>query len=154
MAENIENTVEEQAIKDEHERFLMELFKENLNHMRHVESERILFVSLFLAFLGFVLATITQCGNSGVCKFIITISAIINLLCIGLICRWNKVFQEHRKITKAICKEILNNNHTKNIQKYYLLDFNTKLKPFRARYMLLGIYFATLLMLIVLFFLV
>ena len=86
--------------------FLIECLKENLEHARHVENERLTFVSLLLVGVGLILefaATIT-CAPLKIGLYVVLI--LINIICTCLLRRWEAIFEGHRAIAKELTSEI------------------------------------------------
>lgn len=74
---------------------LIEMIKENLNQARHVENERITFVSFLSALIGAALAVVSEMSNFVFSALLLVVMIGAELLCITLTKRWNKVFQGH-----------------------------------------------------------
>ena len=74
---------------------LIEMIKENLNQARHVENERITFVSFLSALIGAALAVVSEMSNLVFSVLLLVAMIGAELLCITLTKRWNKVFQAH-----------------------------------------------------------
>ncbi len=78
------------------EALLIEMLKQNLDHARHVENERMLFNSLFGALVGGALALSAQVAPvKSMVTPIILLLIIVNVLCLCLTLRWNRVFSSH-----------------------------------------------------------
>jgi len=71
------------------------MFSENLEHARHVENERITFISFYSAFVGVVIAFIPELENLILKLTLLTVVLFGQLLCRALVKRWNEVFKGH-----------------------------------------------------------
>lgn len=74
---------------------MIEMIKENLNQARHVENERITFVSFLSALAGAALALAGQIDNYVYSAMLLCVMIGAEVLCITLTRRWNTVFKEH-----------------------------------------------------------
>ena len=87
--------------------FLLACFQQNLDHMRHVENERITFFSLYLVGVGMILGVAVDETLSP----IFSISATLLLLAMGaistaLLRRWNQIFTCHRNTALELCRRL------------------------------------------------
>lgn len=93
--------------------FLLEIMKENLNQARHAENERMMFVTLFAALVGGVLAVIADLDSPFFSSVIIMLLMVLNYICKELTERWNNVFKSHwataKKITSYLAERSLQN---------------------------------------------
>ena len=83
---------------------LMALVTENLNQARHVENERMMFVTLFTALIGVLLSIVLSMGSSLVSSIVILLMALLNHTAVTLVNRWNHVFKAHW--TKAMALSV------------------------------------------------
>lgn len=81
---------------------LMALVAENLNQARHVENERMMFVTLFTALIGVLLSIVLSMGNSLVSTIVILLMGLLNYTAVTLVNRWNHVFKAHWNKAMAI----------------------------------------------------
>ena len=77
------------------ETFLLGMMNENLNQARHAENERMMFVTLFAALVGGMLAVASEVGNDFFSTIIILLLSVLNTVCFSLTRRWNSIFQTH-----------------------------------------------------------
>lgn len=77
------------------ESYLLQMMSENLNQARHAENERMMFVTLFAALVGGVLAIISEMDNPFFASVTIILLAVLNVICHILTQRWNNVFKAH-----------------------------------------------------------
>ena len=90
----------------EKQRFLFECMKENLVHARHVEKERLTFISLLLVSTGMILNYSTNVENVYI-KLLMGLTLILfNCICTKLLGRWNDVFNGHAETAKKIMNEL------------------------------------------------
>ena len=95
-----------QQVQTEKQRFLFECMKENLVHARHVENERLTFISLLLVSTGMILNFSANIGNPLI-KLLMGVALLLfNVICTKLLGRWNAVFEGHRKIAEKIMNEL------------------------------------------------
>jgi len=94
--------------------FLVTCMEQNMEHARHVENERITFLSLYLVGVGLLLAIIFDIVFSALTQHLpialfmaITLLAL-NFVSIRLLKRWNKVFKGHNDTAKRLCAIIDN----------------------------------------------
>ena len=83
--------------------FLMICLQQNMIHARHVESERLTFISLFLASLGMIINAVSRFDNL-VAIFMCVILIFVNVICTMLLKRWNEIFVGHYNAAKSIIK--------------------------------------------------
>lgn len=81
-------------LESEQVTFLTEMMKENLNHARHVENERLTFNSIFLALVAGALA-FANSFNSEAALFIYIAMTFAGFLSMLLTARWNNAFSRH-----------------------------------------------------------
>lgn len=88
--------------KSESTEIYLRVFSENLNHSRHVENERQMFSSVYIAMSGAFLAFATNLGSKPTTLMILitTVMDIIMIL-LGVITilvtrKWNYVFECHK----------------------------------------------------------
>lgn len=86
---------------------LLEAFKENLAHARHVENERMTFVSIFLVSMGMLLEFSATSGlGRGQKLTLAALLLLLNLICTMLLIRWNSVYKGHTDIAKKMMAEL------------------------------------------------
>ena len=121
-----EQKAAEQKFVEKEPEFLIECMKENLNQARHVENERILFVTLFTALAGGSLAIISSMDIEPIIKpIVILILIVLNVMCLHLTIRWNDVFSAHWGKAKEVYELILSQHYTKcqlPDNKYFYFD--------------------------------
>ena len=83
------------------ETFLLAMMNENLNQARHAENERMMFVTLFAALVGGMLAVASEVGNDFFSTIIILLLFVLNTVCSCLTRRWNFVFKTHWSLPAA-----------------------------------------------------
>ena len=84
------------------ETFLLAMMNENLNQARHAENERMMFVTLFAALGGGMLAVASEVGNDFFSTIIILLLFVLNTVCSCLTRRWNSVFKTHWSLARRI----------------------------------------------------
>ncbi len=115
--------------------FLWELLKENLNHARHVENERITFVTLFTALVGgsfAILSTADPISNHYWRVLIIATLLpllFLNILSLALTRRWNHTYDKHMDRARQIYKQLAHMDKTvkdtdSRLDEFYPLCFN------------------------------
>lgn len=116
-----------QPLENPSEDFISSMIRENLNHARHVENERLTFTSIFTAITGGIL-TIAQRMEATPLLSVIMIFVLLalNSLCISLITRWNGVFKAHTEKACALVGLVADKykraeKESKN--EYYIFDF-------------------------------
>ena len=121
-----EQKTAEQKVVEKENTFLIECMKENLNQARHVENERMLFVTLFAALAGGALAIISSMDIAPIIKqVIILLLILLNAMCLRLTIRWNDVFSAHWVKAEEIYLLILSQHYTDcqiPQNKYYHFD--------------------------------
>lgn len=95
---------------EEERRFSWEICKENLAHARHVENERLTFITLFTALVGGAfafLAGVDRGRASGclIAEAILWIRVLLNIICMWQTSRWNQVFDQHKERAKAAFRQ-------------------------------------------------
>jgi len=90
----------------EEQRFLIECMKENLAHARHVENERLTFISLLLVSMGMILSFSVDIGIFSIKISLGVVLLLLNLLCTVLLRRWSAVFHGHSETAKKIMREL------------------------------------------------
>lgn len=126
----------------------MEMYKENLAHARHIENERMTFLSLFLVGLATIIDfTPSSKPWLSLCLGVVLLGlAVIATL---LLARWSQVYDEHMQIAKKLMRQM---NPGGRINDYYLLDnkaLQTQLKPGYTRTTKYFSYFNALIYLII-----
>ena len=115
--------------------FLWELLKENLNHARHVENERITFVTLFTALVGGFFAILSTADPISHHYWRILIIAtllpllFLNILSLALTRRWNHTYDKHMDRARQIYKQLARMDKTvkdtdSRLDEFYPLRFN------------------------------
>jgi hypothetical protein len=92
--------------EDEYLTFLLECMKENLNHARHVENERITFVSIQLVSVGMLMEMASKMELPAARLVLYGALLVLNFICSRLLTRWNSVFSAHSGIAKKIMREL------------------------------------------------
>lgn len=95
--------------RDETIGFLMDCMKENLNHCRHIENERLSFASLYMVLAGGVLTIVG--GKGGEINRTIVLALLLTIFILGIIAlivtyKWNYVFEGHRECAIACYKQL------------------------------------------------
>jgi len=85
---------------------LLELLKENWEHGRHVESERLNFTSIYVAIVGGILAFIGENFNLKEMHAIFAFLLIFSILGFKLCKKWGSVFDSHMKKVKEITMDL------------------------------------------------
>jgi len=98
-----EKNKQEQAEK---QRFLFECMKENLVHARHVENERLTFISLLLVSTSMILNFSTSIGSPAIKLLLGLMLVCFNVICTKLLGRWNDVFNGHTANARKIMNEL------------------------------------------------
>ncbi len=86
---------------EEYRGFLIECWKENLAHLRHVENERLTFFSIFLVGIGMIL-TLATSFSPFVSILLTMLMYFLNYISYQLVKRWNDVFDAHNRIAKRL----------------------------------------------------
>lgn len=88
--------------------FLMECMKENLNHARHAENERLTFASIYMVLVAGVLTVTINQGSKDKPTTIMMLAGVAMLgdIAICLTCKWNRVFEGHRNCAIACYKQL------------------------------------------------
>lgn len=92
--------------------FLSTCMEQNMEHARHVENERITFLSLYLVGVGLLLAIIfdivfsTMTQHLPIALFMAIALLALNFISIRLLKRWNNVFKGHNDTAKRLCSII------------------------------------------------
>jgi hypothetical protein len=86
--------------------FLVECMSQNLEHARHVENERMTFISLLLVSIGMILEFSTNIDDPGMKLLMCAILLAMNFICTQLLDRWGEVFSGHAKIAEKIMREL------------------------------------------------
>ncbi len=86
--------------------FLIECMKENLGHARHVENERLTFISLLLVGIGMILEFASNLENIGMKILLCLILFALNYICTRLLQRWNDIFIGHTVTAQKIMSEL------------------------------------------------
>lgn len=109
--------------------FLQQLMSENLLHARHVETERLTFVSLLLVGIGYSLSTFSP--EKPVRTLVIgVLLCLMNLVCSFLLKRWNDIHKAHMSIAEDLVKK-LSPDDDPGKNSYYIFDFKlTKSKGY------------------------
>lgn len=95
--------ITEEQLQSADYQFLLGFLGENLNQARHVENERMMFVTLFAALVGGVLAIVADIiASRFFASVIILLLIALNTLCYVLTKRWNEVFTAHWQTAKRI----------------------------------------------------
>jgi len=81
--------------------FLNTCLQENLNHLRHVENERITFLSLYLVGVAELLKVALDHGGL-LAVVLMAMLLVLSFICYTLVKRWNKVFDGHNRIAKRL----------------------------------------------------
>ena len=74
---------------------LLEYFHENLNHARHVENERMMFITLFTALVGGALGMVAEIDSILTSLVILCILFMLSIVCTVMTERWGNVFDAH-----------------------------------------------------------
>ena len=90
----------------EKQMFLIECMKENLQHARHVENERLTFISLLLVSVGMILEFASSMGSVYLKVFLCIVLFLLNFICTRLLIRWNAIFGGHSEIAQKIAMEL------------------------------------------------
>lgn len=119
-----------------HNQNLLECMKENLNHARHVENERLTLISIYTVIATTFLVYVFESGLGGAKKSTLLILGF--LLALGVLCmivtkKWNIVFDAHRQCAADCYMKIMNTDVVvydlsmppKKIP-YYAFYFDTK----------------------------
>lgn len=101
------------------EAFLLEMMKENLNQARHVENERMMFVTLFAALVGVVLAIVIEFDNQLLSVVTLVMLMLLNFVNLTLTRRWNAVFSRHWALAQRISCYLLEYDSTRENNKGY-----------------------------------
>ncbi len=98
----------EERIDYEELKFFFDCAKENLSHARHVENERLTFVSLFLVSMGMILEyLLSLLENEPGVALVLTIALLLfDVICTLLLIRWNNVFQGHMALAQKYMREV------------------------------------------------
>jgi hypothetical protein len=113
---------------------LTEAWKENLAQWRHIEIERLTFLSL--EFIG-TCTLIAAPFKNYLFKFIICCLLILcNIVCSYLLYRWSKVYKDHQDIAEDLKKEL--KIYTGSVELYRLPD-NKKHSPTARAFMFFNI---------------
>lgn len=83
---------------------LMAWIIQNLEHIRHVENERLTFVSLFLVAVAMLLEF--SVGASRPTAILLgCLVVLLHLVCIFLLLRWRGVINAHRAVIERLCTQ-------------------------------------------------
>jgi hypothetical protein len=87
--------------------FLTDMMNQNIDHARHVETERLTFVSFQLMGFGLLLSDIGSIyAKPLLASILITALFGINIICTFLLQRWADIFKRHMKTAQKIKNEI------------------------------------------------
>lgn len=86
--------------------FIVEVFEQNLEHARHVETERLTYCGCFTALIGGGMAILPGIGNDFMCLLLSVILFAVSLLSFSLNERWSNSFDHHITYAKG-CYYIL-----------------------------------------------
>lgn len=88
------------------------LIEANQEHMRHVESEKLSFLRIYLAAVSFIMAVVFVEGlNNKVRIYMLTFGIVIGIIVIALSYRWTHVFDNHKKILRSLIEQMLRNRN-------------------------------------------
>ena len=125
--------------------FLISCMSENLNQARHVENERMMFVTILTALIGGVIAVLSQVTDTVIAVTLLLALISLDIICIILVKRWNKTFSEHLRVAREIYLQMLYPqfselqikcfNNIDAINKFYYFDnkLNTKYQKVYVR---------------------
>lgn len=99
---------EGKTLNSEQVGFLTEMMKENLNHARHVENERLTFNSIFLALVAGSLA-FSDSFESEIALFLYIAMTFAGFLSMLLTSRWNNAFSRHIYFAQQ-CYKLIHKN--------------------------------------------
>ncbi len=118
------------------EAFLLDMMKENLSQARHVENERMMFVTLFAALVGVVLAIVIELDSQLLSVVTLVMLMLLNIVSLILTHRWNVVFSHHWMLAQRISCFLLEYDSTKeNNRKYDDMDAAfLQSYPYKNRY--------------------
>ena len=81
---------------------LLECFHENLNHARHVENERMMFITLFSALVGGAFGMLSNIESPIVNITVLIMLLMLNTVCMAMTERWGDVFEAHMLTAKRL----------------------------------------------------
>ena len=107
--------------------FLLSMIAENLNQARHAENERMMFVTLFAALVGGMLAVASEVKNDFFSTIIILLLFVLNMVCSNLTRRWNTIFKTHWSLACQIgcylSDRCLTKDYSPSLSQYQGSDF-------------------------------
>jgi hypothetical protein len=100
---SIDAKLNQDYLTDQQLTFLTENMTQNLEHARHIETERLTFVSFQLMGFGLLLSDIGSVFDKpGLASILIGVLLGINVICTLLLNRWADVFKNHISIAEKI----------------------------------------------------
>lgn len=96
----MENSTDNTAIREAQISFIQACMEQNLEHLRHVENERLSFTSIYMALVAGAYAFIFGLEEKLISIFILIGLLILGALVLVLIIKWNKAFCQHRENAK------------------------------------------------------
>jgi hypothetical protein len=100
---NLDVKLNPDSLTDQQLSFLTESMVQNLEHARHIETERLTFVSFQLMGFGLLLSDIGSVFDKpGLASILIAVLMGLNVICTFLLNRWADVFKNHMKIAEKI----------------------------------------------------
>ena len=94
MGELIIDASEQQSEFEDRD-MLLECFHENLTQARHVENERMMFVTLFTALVGGAFGMLSNIESAATNLIVLLILLMLNVVCLMMTERWSDVFDAH-----------------------------------------------------------
>ena len=107
--------------------------KENLNHCRHIENERLSFASLYMVLAGGVLTIVG--GKGGEINRTIVLALLLTIFILGIIAlivtyKWNYVFEGHRECAIACYKPVSYTHLDVYKRQDYICGVTDEIKPY------------------------
>ena len=113
--------------------FLIELLRQNIEHARHVENERLSFNSIYIAVVAGFFALVIDFEYPFLTIFFIGILLFISMVGLLFTKRWTDIFEEHMDRAKYIAQMLYGDEeldeedkslHEETINKYYYFNHN------------------------------
>lgn len=102
--------------------FLLNSLNANIEHMRHLENERLTFNSIYMVVVAGVLAFVSSVDDFIISMFILSCLILLGLIVIMLSERWGKVFKLHscyvKKYDSCLRSNLLSEKERENLPGY------------------------------------